>query len=45
MILVMIPSFVDMCDVVGKRRTLCSKRHGFALTARHKTYTLCAVGQ
>ena len=26
-----------MCGVEGKRRILCSKRHGFAPTSRHKT--------
>ena len=30
-------SFVDMCGVEGKRRTLWSKRHKFAPTSRHKT--------
>ena len=38
-------SIVGMCGVDGKCRTLRSKRHEFASTARHKTYTLRAVGQ
>ena len=35
--------FVDMCGVEGKRR-LCDLNE-FEPSSRHKTYTLCAVGQ
>ena len=34
-----------LCGVEEKRPTLCSKRHEIAPTSRHKTYTMCAVGQ
>ena len=33
-----------MLGVAGKRRALVIKTSRFGPTARHKTYTLCAVG-
>ena len=36
---------VDMCGVEGKRRLCDLNRHEFEPSSRHKTYTLCAVGQ